>query len=214
MQTANPDNKQIARARIAVYRFLIAALDQPSKQQHEWMQGDGFREPLKELCELFGIEPPETELVPGSFAEHESRYLACFEVGLPEPPVVLLASHYNRREPTPRIIHEHVLLYRRFGVQVPPGSDEPADHLLGQLAFLVRLDELLESAVIEPRSILRARHDFLSRHLGWVSLALETAQDRGLPPLYLTLFRVLATALEQDLQLTGLALADLPRENA
>jgi hypothetical protein len=56
--------------------------------------------------------------------------------------VVLRASHYNRREPVPATIHEHVLFYRRFGARLAAGTLEPADHLSNQLAFLIRLDEL------------------------------------------------------------------------
>ena len=152
--------------------------------------------------------------MPGEYADHESRYLACFEVGLPGPPVPLLASHYNRKEPAPRIIHEHVLFYKRFGVR-PVDSLESADHLLDELAFLIRLDELLLAGRVEAESVLRARRDFLARRAArWPARAAALTHERGLPPVYRTLLALLAVAVEQDLALSETAVADLAKENA
>jgi TorA maturation chaperone TorD len=205
---------ELAPARVAVYRFLLAALDKPAPGQHAWLRGADFLNALALLGESFGVACPGGELFPEAFADHESRYLACFEVGLPEPPVVLLASHYNRREPVPRVIHEHLLFYRYFGIRPPTANGEPADHLSHQLAFLIRLDELLTSRVADARSLLRARHDFLSRHvLAWAGRAAAAAEEKHLPPVYRALLALLARAAGQDHQLTAAALADLNPEN-
>src|SRR5262245_20138521 len=98
---------ELAPARLAVYGFVGAALAGPTHEQHAWMRGPGFAEALAGLCAPFGLCCPPGPLVPEECADHQSRYLASFEVGLPTPPVVLLASHHQRREPAPRIIHEH-----------------------------------------------------------------------------------------------------------
>jgi len=207
-------HEELAQTRLAVYRFLFAALSKPTPGQHIWMAGPDFRSGLGLLCEEFGLPCPEGELVPGEYTDHESRYLACFEVGLPGPPVPLLASHYHHKEPAPRIIHEHVLFYKRFGVR-PVDSLESADHLLDELAFLIRLDELLLAGRVEAESVLRARRDFLARRAArWPARAAALAHERGLPPVYRTLLALLAVAVEQDLALSETAVADLAKENA
>ena len=206
---------EIAQARIAVYRFLLAALDRPSPEQHAWMRAPDFRQTLDALCDTFAIDCPEEELVPEDAADHESRYLACFEVGVPEPPVVLFASHYNRREPAQRVVHEHVLLYRAFGVTLPPGSLDSPDSLFSQLAFLLRLDELLLGDAVEGESVLRARRDFLARHVvRWVGHAAALAEEKHLPPVYCVLLAALSAALVQDSELSTAALTAVSQETA
>ena len=223
--TAAPGNDQVfpaaaeapwdrlAEARIAVYSFLLAALAKPSPEQHAWFAGPGFRRDLDNLCEQFTVPPPAGELAAADAAGHEARYLACFEVGLPEPPVPLLASHYNRREPVPQVIHEHILFYRRFGARLAAGNIEPADHLLTELAFLVRLDELLRAGTLEAESVWRARRDFLSRQAAaWPAKAAAAAAARDLPVVYRTLLALLEVAVRQDLKLTAAAVAGLGGE--
>jgi TorA maturation chaperone TorD len=205
--------EDLSRARCALYRFLLAALDKPTPAQHAWLLGPDFRAPLALACAEFGLPCPDGPLFPDDFADHQSRYLACFEVGLPEPPVVLLASHYNRREPVPATIHEHVLFYRRFGARVADANREPADHLLNELAFLVRLDDLLARGH-SAESVRRARGDFLARQvLRWVGRAARAAEEKGLPDVYQTLLGLLAAAVAQDAELTAAAAAQLPGAN-
>jgi TorA maturation chaperone TorD len=198
---------------VAVYRFLQAALARPTPEQHAWLAGAEFRRSLDFLCDQFAVAAPPDEPEPADPADHEARYLACFEVGLPEPPVVLLASHYNRREPVPQTIHEHVLFYQRFGARLAADNLEPADHLSNELAFLVHLDELLLTGALETESVLRARCDFLSRQPGrWVGRAAAAAADKGLPAVYPSHQALLAAAVEQDQARTQEALAGLPGE--
>jgi TorA maturation chaperone TorD len=124
---------------------------------------------------------------------------------------VLLASHWNRREPVPAVIHEHKLFYKCFGAIALMDDREPADHLFNELTFLIHLDELLLGARHDASSPLRARRDFLSRHLAkWVSQAAQAADDKHLPGIYRGLFAILAAAIAQDAELTE---ASLPAEN-
>jgi DMSO reductase family type II enzyme chaperone len=203
----------IATARMAVYQFLLAALDKPSQRQFEWLRSDEFRDMLAQLCESFSVSPPDDELTPDDFAEFESRYLACFEVGLPTPPVPLQASHYNRRQPAPATIHEHVLFYQQFGLRPVHGNSEPADHLSNELAFLIHLDERALRQPEQREQILRARRDFLKRQAcQWPARAAELAADNGLPALYVTILSILAQAIDHDRELTSDALAELGLE--
>jgi TorA maturation chaperone TorD len=197
---------EIPQARCAVYRFLHAALDKPTAEQHGWLASAGFRRRLEELAMEFGVNAPDAELVPASAADHEARYLSCFEVGLPEPPAVLLASYWNRHEPVPAVIHEHKLFYNRFGASAVIDQREPPDHLLNELTFLIHVDERL----LEPRhdagSLLRGRRDFLARHPArWIGQAAGAANEKHLPDIYCTLLAILAGAIAQDLELTEAA---------
>ncbi len=202
--TAPVPLEELAPARTAVYRFLQAALAPPTPEQHAWLRGPDFNQALAGLAETFGSPCPGGELVPAAYADHEARYLACFEVGLPAPPVPLLASHYNRREPPQRVLHEHVLFYRCFGLAVSPQSAVPADHLIHQLAFLVRLDELVGR--VEGPSLLLARRDFLDRHVvRWVKQAAAATEEKHFSPLYRTLLALAAEAFAQDRELTARA---------
>jgi TorA maturation chaperone TorD len=208
MIAANDKVHDLCKVRQEVYRFLVAALDRPDVEQHAWMRSEAFAAALSLMLESFGLPAPEGELVPTEAADHEARFLACFEVGLPAPPVALLASHYNRREPAPRTIHEHILYCKQFGLR-PPVQDEPADHLLNELAFLIRLDDLLLANRCPADSLLLARRDFLTRHaVRWPAAALSAAQEAHLPPVYVALLAVLDAAVRQDLELTSEALAN------
>ncbi len=199
-------HQDLARSRLAVYRFLLAALDKPTPEQHRWFCSPDFRAALEAVAEAFELPCPEGELVPPALADHESRYLACFEVGVPQPPVVLQASHYNRREPVPATVHEHVLFYKRFGARPADGNIEPADHLSNELAFLIHLDELLAAGKLEAESVLRGRRDFLARQVTrWAAAAAAEAEDKLLPSLYRFLLAVFARAAEQDLELSQAA---------
>jgi DMSO reductase family type II enzyme chaperone len=194
---------EVPVARQAVYRFLRAALGVPAPEQHAWMRGPDFARSLGTLAEAFGVDCPGGELVPGEWADHESRYLACFEVGLPSPPVPLLASHYQKREPVPRIIHEHILFYRRFAMPGPDRDQAPADHVVYQLDFLIHLDELLLKDRVDVESTLWARQDFLSRHVRrWVAEASRQATEKQVPGVYQALLALLSAAVAEDLEWT------------
>ncbi len=210
MITAEPG---IADARIAVYQFLLAVLDKPTVEQFDWLRSAEFRDTLARLCEEFFIAPPEEDLTPEDFAEFESRYLACFEVGMPTPPVPLQASHYDRRHPAPAVIHEHILFYKQFGQQPTTANGEPADHLSNELGFLIHLDERAIRQPDKRDSIVRARRDFLQRQAGpWPARAVELAVENGLPQLYVATLSLLAAAIEQDRELTEQQVADLGPE--
>jgi TorA maturation chaperone TorD len=207
MIATRQDDRELWMVRQGVYRFLWLALRHPDAEQHAWMRSGEFARTLGRLLEEFGLSCPDGELVPEDPADHEARYIACFEVGLPAPPVALLASNYNHREPVPRTIHEHVLFCKQFGLPIPL-PQEPADHLLNELPFLIHLDKLLLAGRGPAESIVLARRDFLARHAArWPAAALHAALEAHLPPLYLALLALLDAAVRQDLELTEETLA-------
>ncbi len=194
---------ELAPVRLALYGFVLAVFDKPTAEQHAWLRSEEFATTLRELSDRFGVEAPGGGLVDWSADEHESSYLACFEVGLPTPKVVLQASHYNRRAPAPRTIHEHERLYRLFGAKLTLHNLDQQDHLLNELAFLVHLDELVLGGAVDLPAILRARRDFVGKHVrGLVGAALRSSQTAGVPPLYPVMLALLASALDQDFALS------------
>jgi TorA maturation chaperone TorD len=204
---------EVAEARLGVYRFLAAALDKPTAGQHEWFGSLNFRSSLQRVCASFDVPFAERDLAAADAADHEARYIACFEIGLPTPPVVLLASHYNRREPVTAVIHEHLLFYHRFGARPTAENREQSDHLLNELAFLIYLDELLLKG-LPTTSLLLARRDFLRRHAArWPARAAADAAEKGLPVVYRTLLALLACAVEEDIRVTEVALNQTRRED-
>jgi TorA maturation chaperone TorD len=202
--------RNLAGARAVVYGFVRAVLDKPTQEQHRWMTSRAFRAALEELAGSFGVTVPPGLPVAADFADYEAAYIATFDVGVPIPPVVLLASHYNRREPVPAVIYEHLLFYRRFKTR-SPCDGEPADHVLHELTFLIRLDELLAAWLVAPASLRRARRDFLRRQVSpWVGRAAADAAEKDVPGVYAAVLALLAAAVEQDLELTQRQIAEEP----
>jgi len=174
--TTAPAPCALAALRSTVYRLLLLTLDKPSPEQHRQLRDPSFRTSLALLCDQFGLPMPDGELVPDSYGDFESRYLATFEVGLPEAPVVLLASHHIRHEPAPRVVHEHILFYRHFDARPHEETGEAPDHLLNELRFLIHLDGLRECSSSSVESLDRARRDFLDRQLlRWIPQAADLA---------------------------------------
>lgn len=192
-------SSELPALRVAVYRLLLAALDKPTHEQHRLLLSAEYRERLGLLCGLFDVPLPEGEFVPFDYPDFESRYLATFEVGLPEAPVVLLASHHVRHEPAPRIVHEHILFYKYF--QCDPGEEtgEAADHLLNELRFLIHLDRLRERVPASAEPLDRARRDFLDRHLlRWIERVSSRTAERGIAPFYQSVLSLLAVVVRED----------------
>jgi DMSO reductase family type II enzyme chaperone len=213
--THETGSTDLAAAHASVYRFLLAALDCPDARNHAWLTGRDFRRGLELLCERFEVPMPPGPLFPPEPADAQSLYLACFEVGLKGPPVPLLASHYNRHEPVPATIHEHVLFYRHFGAGVRKGSPDPPDHLRHELGFLVHLDDLWASGRVDAASAARARADFLERQVDhWVGQAHAASASAGLPPVYVTLLDILQRAVRDDLEWCRHTLSHPDRETS
>lgn len=199
MTSTIPVTGEFSALRSAVYRLLLTALDKPTPEQHALLLGSKFRASLSLLCGLFDTPFPGGERVPSSYPDFESRYLATFEVGLPEAPVVLLASHHIRHEPAPRVVHEHILFYKHFRYSPMEETGEAADHLLNELRFLIHLDRLREHCQSSADSLDRARRDFLDRHpLRWIARASDRASERGIAPFYRCVLRLLSAVVRED----------------
>ena len=85
-----------------------------------------------------------------------------------------------RAEPVPQILHENVLFYRQFGLELKSAQGETADHLRHQLEFLAHLCTSEANAADDESAeqISRGRSDFLDRRVRpWIAIAAEAAGE-------------------------------------
>jgi DMSO reductase family type II enzyme chaperone len=163
-------------------RFSHDLLRKPNPDQHEWLRSAECRSFWDELTAILSLDLA-FPMIPGDFQLYESQYIATFDVGQPHPPVPLIESHYNKAEPVPRILHENILFYTRFGLELREDFAESADHLLCQLSFMAHLLRLLQQHVEvnnaeESAQFVHAIGDFSDRHLrSWIPRAVEASAD-------------------------------------
>ena len=178
----------------------------PDPGQHSRLVGESCAASWRYLADVFPQLGDHLDM-PSEFSDFESRYIATFDVGVPTPQVPLLESHYNKRDPLPRILHENILFYQQFGLRLSSTSNESADHLRHQLEFVSYLLTLLARAESHQDSvnrdqagqIRRAINDYTSRHLlTWLPQAVAAGNDAPLA--------AAGQALELALELTQAAL--------
>lgn len=178
--------------------FLHDLFRAPGAKQWEFLTSEETRATWSALAPALGL-PAEMGL-PSAAAEYEAAYIETFDAGLPHPPVPLVESHYNKRDPLPKVLHENILYHHAFGLNLLASSDQTSDHLLHQLEFVAYLFRLEQTGCAERSSsdvertdtdgrredraehaerieqIGRAREDFIGRHLlSWIPLASKAA---------------------------------------
>lgn len=170
----------------AKFAYAHSLFRKPTPEQHAWLLSGECQSIWSELAaESEDCSSPLA--VPAACEDFAERYIATFDVGTPAPPVPLIESHYNKREPIPRILHENILFYRQFGLQLRDSALENADHLRHQLEFTrhllayhARLQESDTAAV--SRQVTHALRDFVTRHLlSWLPEAAVGAAGAPLP---------------------------------
>jgi len=123
------------------------------------------------LRELFADAPPTLEAA-------QAVYIDLFEAGLPQPRCPLLESAYLLNRPAGEVVLENKLFYQHFGLEIDPRA--APDHLLTQLEFLAWLDHCIEAGNPDRESCIRARSEFLRRHVvHWVGQAARLAESAG-----------------------------------
>ncbi|MBI2842871.1 MAG: molecular chaperone TorD family protein [Armatimonadetes bacterium] len=185
---------------IDLYALFIRLLEKPRQGLEHLIVNESLPDLLQQLSAHLGLEHVPDFDMPQSMQDAESRYLALFEVGLPVPPCPLNEAPYCRSEPPTRIIHENLLFYRMFDLDLSRDNRELPDHILNQLEFLSYLTRLMERTVQpETRVATRAaKDDFIERHLlSWVPkarLKLNALDEQ----LYETIFALLELCLRKD----------------
>jgi DMSO reductase family type II enzyme chaperone len=170
--------------RIATWKFLHDLFRAPSEPQWRWLQQEAVGQMWRQVVVRTSADDVPREIpLPRTAAAFEEDYLATFEVGLPHPPCPLIESHWNKREPLAGVLHENILFYRRFGLELSAPGKETADHLLHQLEFvqyLYHLEATFDHDTDREKrdQIAHARRDFLERHIGyWVPVAAAALEE-------------------------------------
>jgi DMSO reductase family type II enzyme chaperone len=147
----------------------------PSAAQWEWLASPATSAFAAELGRRLGRRVPPGSRPSENAELYEQEFIAVFEAGVPHAPVPLIESHYNKRDPVPRILHENILFHRVFGLTLKDSAAETSDHLRHQLEFVAHLYRLQMTASGEALdAIVRGRTEFAERHLlSWLPAALE-----------------------------------------
>lgn len=160
------------RSRAALWWFLHDLFRPPSPKQWAWLLNPPAQSAWASLSRVRAEGIPGQLPLPETLPEYEQSYIATFDVGVPEPPCPLIESHWNKRDPVPRVLHENLLFYKHFGLELRDSANEMADHLRHQLEFMQYLCHLEEERPGSEQQIQQARAEFLRRHLGyWVPMA-------------------------------------------
>lgn len=174
-----------SRDMATAFAFAHALFRKPSPDQHAWLLSPECWDMRDEIVGSVDGTPLDPE-VPAEYDDYCERYIATFDVGTPTPPVPLIESHYNKREPIPRILHENILFYRQFGLQLRDTSLESADHLRHQLEFVRHLLEYRSRLATSGQAAASAQAtqalaDYARRHLlSWLPEAAICAENAPL----------------------------------
>ena len=153
-------------ARGAIYGLLARLFEEPGAELYEALAAGDVGAQLDEWVETAGLE---TELAVPALETQDDHDLLCarfndvFEVGYPEPPVPLYESAYHEEGRWDQINVDLARAYDYFGVSIDESRREHHDHLVVELEFVGYLARL--AAMEGSEDLLRARRDFLDRHL-------------------------------------------------
>lgn len=153
----------------AVWMFLHDLLRSPDHAQWDHLNDKTTQQAYELLRDAIAPELPDALPLPSTYPEYEQEYLSTFEVGQPSPPCPLIESHWNHDS---KSREENVLFFKRFGLTLRSSVNGPPDLLLHQLDFMRHLCNLGSEAGPDMAAQLeRARSDYRTRHLAWVSSA-------------------------------------------
>lgn len=168
-------------AAAAAWSFVHDLFRAPDERQWKWLVSKEVVEARRSLREALGLATGPDAGVPDSAAQYETEFIAAFDAGAPTPMIPLLESHYNKREPVPRILHENILFYSAFGLKLRDSAAETADHLKYQLEFvsyLYRLESGPTAVGVGCSQIRTARREYVGRHLlSWLPAACAKAVE-------------------------------------
>lgn len=184
------------------YFFAKDLFRAPGDEQWAWLASEPVAAFWKELVATLELRDCALEL-PESAERYEIEFIEAFEAGAPSPPVPLIESHYNKRDPVPKILHENILFYQTFGLRLKASANETADHLRHQLEFVAYLYRLESSELAGANrdeylaQIREARREYTERHLlSWLPKAAERA--RPAPSPWVSRHLAVALALAQE----------------
>jgi DMSO reductase family type II enzyme chaperone len=188
----------------ATWRYLHHLFRFPSPTQWSWLRGRETREAWRLLAaRCKAPDTPAALRLRRSYVGYEQDFLSAFEVGAPNPPCPLIESHWNRRDPVPKVLHENMLFYKRFGLELRSSANETADHLRHQLEFLQYLCLMEARARADGSEEIAAqtawaRTEYLERHVAsWVPRAQEKLGQLAPRSWPATWMRLLSSCVEE-----------------
>ena len=205
LQHSSCDNATIRMEDVDLYAFFRLLLEKPGPDRRSLVMDKQTSSLLSEVADYLHVADVQGVDQPASIEEAESSYLSLFEVGLPAPPCPLNESPYNRTAPPTKLIHENLLFYKAFGLDLKTENTELPDHICNQLEFLSYLTRLQEQSAdaesVAP--ILAGKRDFVERHvLSWVPAVgrkLKELDER----LYAPILELLEAYVRLDLDKCG-----------
>ena len=189
------------------YQWMNELLDRPNPEIYLAYRTGLYTEKLNGIMGEIGYPEVLLKQIPTTFQDFESNYIELFDVGVPNPPYPLLETHYYTRDPAPAVIHENIMFYKAFGLELQSEKELP-NHLIHQLEFLAYLTNLLENDNLNlsmefKKGVLQAKIDYLSRHIfNWYPKMVQSMEENGLPEYYLPIFKCLLKLFEYDYEQT------------
>ena len=170
-------------ADLDLYRFFAFVLSSPLAERFNTLAQPALKDSLAGLWRQLRCTGDFPDFAWfKSYEEYEATYIALFDVGIPEPPVPLFESAYDKTRPAQEIALENTWFYDALGLKWDSRCAVP-DYLITQLEFLAAVHYTLENAQDSAtrRSLGKLEADFLSRmkleFLAAVHYTLENAQD-------------------------------------
>lgn len=171
---SSANNGVVSLEDVDLYTLFYQLLEKPRPGRRSLVMDRETPSLLSRFADYLQVADFQGVDQPASIEEAESTYLSLFEVGLPAPPCPLNESPYNRTAPPTKVIHENLLFYRAFGLDLKTENSELPDHICNQLEFLSYLTRLKEQSADAESvgSIIAGKRDFVERHvLSWVPSA-------------------------------------------
>lgn len=206
-------------SRSELYALLAAGFRYPSQAMFEaFVAGDYQSEVLDcisrvpNLSKLVpapdGSEAGILPLVPDQpYMEFESRYVACFEAGGPEPPCPPYEGIYRGGERTQFMLRVSSF-YKHFGLSMSQeeGKREVPDHISAELEFMHFLTFKETQAREEGtedllRGYLLAQKDFLQQQLSqWLPNFVDRLEGACPVPFYVALGQLVRDVVAAELE--------------
>ena len=198
--------------RSQLYALLAAGFRYPSAEMFEAFRTGNYQSELMDrvqrlphLAMLSTLVPVE----PGTpCQEFENQYVACFEVGSPEPPCPPYEGLYRGGERTQFMLRVSSF-YKHFGLamnQEEGRAREVPDHISAELEFMhfltFKQTQALEEGTEELlQGYLLAQNDFLQQQMSqWLPAFVEKLEAACPIPFYVTLGRLVRDVVLAELE--------------
>ncbi len=192
----------------AGWAYLHDLFRKPSPEQWEWLRSEPAQAAWRILAGQANMNDCPLLPVPGAYEVYVTEFISTFEVGVPHPPCPLIESHWNKRAPVPKVLHENMLFYKQFGLELRSSANETADHLRHQLEFMHYLcrkefEALTAGQFENAGQIARATSEYVARHLAcWLPKAFSHLRDEC-PGLWCTHWMRLLSGMCQQMYTQG-----------